>query len=394
MASLIQTIWAVSLMNIKSITQRLWSSLTAILGIAVVVAVMIAFLSMAEGFDRTVKGTGSDAYAIALRDGSQAEINSVVSQEQVNILAEAPGVARRDGTPLVSPELYVIVDGIKKSTGQSVNLPMRGIDSRGLLLRDNIEIIEGRAFTEGRNEIIVGRGAQDQFRGLEVGNTVRFGKTEWEVVGLFTAAGGISESELWADTRIVQSLFQRGSSYQSLRLALETPGDTSAIEAYIEADPRLNLDIKTEADYLAGQASQLSTFIRYVGYPLSVVMMLGALAGALNTMYTAVSSRIREIATLRTIGFGGLATFIGFLVEALVLSFLGGILGIVAAWLFFDGLTASTLGQSFTQVVFDLEVTASLAQEGLVFALIVGFIGGAFPALRAARLPLVAAFRS
>jgi len=260
------------------------------------------------------------------------------------------------------------------------------------VLRPRAKIIAGRMFTPGRNEIVVGRAARDQFAGLDLGAEVAFGKTRWRVVGVFAADGAVYESELWADARIVQTLFRRGSTYQVLRVKLAKAGDVAPIQAYIEADPRLNLDVKTEADYYAGQAKPMVRFIRYIGYPVAVIMGLGALAGALNTMYTSVAARQREIATLRAIGFGGFATFVGTLIESMVLAVLGGLLGCIAAYLFFDGLTASTLGQSFTQVVFDLHVSARLVEQGLMLALAVGVTGGIFPAWRAARMPILAAF--
>ncbi|MFQ5534585.1 MAG: ABC transporter permease [Sphingomonadales bacterium] len=391
MASTLSQISAVSVMNIKGIGHRFWPSLATVLGIAVVVAVMLAFLSMAEGFDRTVAGSGSNDVALILRAGSQAEINSTLSREEIRILVEAPGIARRNGQPLASSELYVVVDGIKRSTGLAVNLPFRGMDRAGIALRHETEIIAGRMFEPGRNEIVVGRQALAEFSGLELGSTVAFGKTRWKVVGIFAARGSVFESELWGDAQIIQSLFNR-RLFQVLRVKLATPGDVSAIRSFIEADPRLNLAIETEADYFAGQSEQISKVIRVLGYPLAIAMALGALAGALNTMYTSVAARTREIATLRAIGFGVLATFVGTQIESLVLALVGGLLGCLAAYLLFNQLTAATLGQSFTQVVFSLHISRSLIWQGLALAVAVGLVGGLFPALRAVRQPLTAAF--
>ncbi|MFZ5609075.1 MAG: ABC transporter permease [Pseudomonadota bacterium] len=385
---------AVAAMNVKGLPQRRWPALATIVAIAVVVAVMMAFLSMAEGFKKTVAGTGAHDMALIMREGSQAELNSGLTAEQVKLIAEAPGVARQDGVPQASFELYVIVDGVKRSTGTSVNLPLRGMGPEGLALRPGIRIVEGRMFTPGVNELVVGRAAQGQFSGLEVGEHVTFGKTRWQVVGAFDAGGSVFESELWADVRVVQNMYNRGNTYQSVRARLDGVDALERIEAYAKADPRLNLSIQTEADYFAQLSKPLIRLIQWVGYPLAVIMALGALAGALNAMYSSVAARQREIVTLRAIGFGGLSTFVGTMAEAVILTLAGTLLGMGAAYLFFDGLSASTLGQSFTQVVFDFDVSPALAGQAALLALGIALIGGFFPALRAARQPVVDAFRT
>lgn len=389
---MLSQITSVISMNIRSIPQRFWMSLATIIAVAVVVAVLLAFLAMANGFRTTLQGSGSDELAVLMRTGSQAEINSVLSREQVNLIAESPGIARDANGPLISPELYLIVDGKKKGTLTKANLPFRGIDERGLDLRPNIHIVQGRMFEPGKNEIVVGEAILREFSGFELGNTIKLGRAQWQVVGVFSAGGSIFDSELWADIRTVQSQFERGNTVQIVRAKLVTPGDVTAIADTIKADQRLNLEVKTEKAFYQEQSQGISDLIFYIGWPLAIAMALGALAGALNTMYNSVAQRSGEIATLRAIGFPGLPVFCGTLFESLVLALLGGILGALAAFLFFDGLTTSTLGSSFTQIVFKFDMNADVLIDGIVLALIIGFVGGFFPAMRAARLPVLLAF--
>jgi len=391
---LLSQIWVVIVMNIRSLPQRLGMSLAAVLAVTVVVAVLLSFLSMATGFAKTLEGTGSNDIAIVTRGGSQSELNSVLSRHAVNAVSVAQGVAKTaDGQPWYSAELYVVVNAIKKSSGTKVNIPLRGIDPIGFTLRDNVKITAGRMFQPGKNEIIVGQKVLSQFNGFELGKEVKFGKSRWKVVGIFSTGGTAFESELWADARTVQSQFRRGDSYQTMRIKLTTPGDLSGIEKAIKADPTLNLDVKTETQYFAEQGQALKNIVR-VGWAISIVMSLGALAGALNTMFTSVASRAKEIATLRAIGFSNVSAFFGTLAESVVLSILGGLVGALLSYLFMDGMTTSTLGASFTQVVFTFELSPALFEKGIILALLIGVIGGFFPAWRAARLPVVVAFRN
>lgn len=393
MAQALAQISAVVMMNIRSLPQRVWMSLATLIAIAIVVAVLLAFLAMANGFKQTVKGTGSQDIGVVLRQGSQAELNSVLLGDVVDIIETAPGIASDDNGPIVSGELYVIVDGKRKSTGREVNLPLRGLDLKGIALRDNIEIIEGRAFTPGTNELMVGESVLMEFDGFELDKTIRLNNIEWKVVGVFSAGGSVFGSELWADAKTIQSQFNRGNSVQVMRVKLKTPGDIQPLKDFFANDPRTNLDVFVENDYYAQQSQGMSDLIFYLGWPLAIAMAIGALAGALNTMYTSVSQRATEIATLRAIGFSGFSAFCGTLAEALVLSVIGGLIGGLAAFLLFDGITASTLGGSFTQIVFDFEISAAGFLHAIQLALVIGFIGGFFPALRAARLPVVVAFR-
>lgn len=393
MSSIFSQIITVIMMNIRSLPQRFWMSFAATLAVSVVVAVLLSFLSMSNGFKKTLEGAGSDKTAIITRSGSKSELNSVLSNDVVNIITTAPGIARNSADrPIYSPELYVVVDGIKRSTNTKVNLPMRGISQTGFELRGNVEIIEGRMFVAGKNEIIAGAAVQREFSGFELGGTVKFGKTKWTIVGIFSTGGSVFESELWSDARTLQSQFRRGNSFQTIRVLLAEPGNIAGLLKAVEDDPRLMLDIQTEADFFKEQGEALGGMVM-LGWGLSILMGLGALAGALNTMYTSVADREKEIATLRAIGFSNISAFFGTLTESLVLSFIGGIIGSVASYLFMDGLTTSTLGGNFTQVAFTFDMSPDLFQNGIILALIIGFVGGFFPALRAARLPVVLAFR-
>jgi putative ABC transport system permease protein len=391
MRSLFLQVIAVTAINLKSMPQRLWLSLSTIVAVALVVVVLLAFLAMAHGFQRTLAGSGSDNIAIVLRAGSQAEINSTVSRDQVRLIEEGPGIARgADGKPLVSPELYLVVDGIKLSSRTKANLPLRGIGEQGASLRKGVTITAGRMFNRGSNEIVVGKGLAQEFAGFEVGRIVTFGTSRWTIVGMFEAGGSVFESEIWADLPVVQSLFNRLNFVQTVRVRLDRPASLAALKSYNDNDPRLKLDVKSEAAYFADQASATSDLIQTLGWPLAIAMAFGALAGALNTMYSSVAARAVEIATLRAIGFGGFPAFVGTLIESLVLACIGGLVGAAATWLIFDGFTASTLGGNFTQVVFNFRLSPALIGQGVLLALIVGLIGGLFPAIRAARMPIVA----
>ena len=385
---------AVSWLNIRNLPQRLGASLVAVIGVAAVVLVFAAVLSMAKGFERTMLSAGSDDTAIIMRSGASSEMNSGLSHEQTLIVANAPGVLRDGDTPLASAELYVIVDIPKKGTNDDANVPLRGVQQAAFEVRDNVEIVEGRMFEPGRNEFVVGRAAQHEFVGLDVGSTVRFGQTEWTVVGAFSAGGSVSESELWTDIRVLQDAYRRGNSYQSMRVKLTDEAALDELKAFLESDPRIDPDVMSERTYYSAQAEALSRFIRMIGYPLTVLMAIGAVFGALNSMYSSVSARGKEIATLRALGFGPFPVMVSTIVEATLLAAAGGLIGGTAAYLVFNGFRVSTLnGASFSQVVFDFAVTGDLLMQGIIAALIIGVIGGLFPAIRAARMPVAQALR-
>ncbi len=390
--SLLNQTGSVIAMNVRSIPQRLWMSLATVGSIALVVAVLLGFLALANGFNQTLKGSGAPDVAIVLRDGAASELNSVVSREQIDLLGQGPGVrAAPDGRPLISAELVLIVDGIKKSTGTKANMPLRGIGPNGLLVRPQAKITQGRMFTPGSNEIVVGAGLLREFSGFELGKTLRFGAQTWKVVGVFEAPGTVFESELWADAPVIQSLFKRGSTFQTARVGLTSPAAMPAFVAYVKKEQRLQLKAQSEQTYFADQAERSGLIIKYFGWPLGIIMAIGALAGALNTMYASVSSRAAEIATLRVIGFSGFSAFIGTMVEALVLSALGALVGVGICALGFNGLSASTLGSGFTQVAFRLQIGPDIITQAVTLALIIGLIGGIFPGLRASQQrPLLA----
>jgi len=390
--SLLNQTGSVIAMNVRSIPQRLWMSLATVGSIALVVAVLLGFLALANGFNQTLKGSGAPDVAITLRDGAASELNSVVSREQIDLLGQGPGVrAGPDGRPLISAELVLIVDGIKKSTATKANMPLRGIGPNGLLVRPQAKITQGRMFTPGSNEIVVGAGLLREFSGFELGKTLRFGAQTWKVVGVFEAPGTVFESELWADAPVIQSLFKRGSTFQTARIGLTSPAAMPAFVAYVKKEQRLQLKAQSEQTYFADQAERSGLIIKYFGWPLGIIMAIGALAGALNTMYASVSSRAAEIATLRVIGFSGFSAFIGTMVEALVLSALGALVGVAICAVGFNGLSASTLGAGFTQVAFRLQIGPDIISQAVTLALIIGLIGGIFPGLRASQQrPLLA----
>ena len=388
MGSRLRQTVALARMNILSIPLRFWMSVSTVVAIALVVAVLLAFLAMSNGFRQAQSSAGADDIAIVMRDGAQTEINSVVSREQSLLVEEGPGIARQDGRPLASAEIYVIVDGLRRSNGLRNNLPLRGLTAAGVALRHNIRIAQGRMFRPGTNELMAGQSVVREFSGFDVGQSLRFGQSTWTVVGVFGDGGTVRESELWADVGSVQSVFKRLNVFQTIRARLTTPSQLAALKAYVATDPRLKLDVQSEAEYFAEQSKRSSDLVQKLGWPLAIIMAVGALAGALNTMYSSVAARGAEIATLRAIGFGGFATFVGTLCEALVLALAGGILGVIAATLLFNGISASTLGANFTQVVYTFKVTPALCINALSLALVVGLVGGVFPALRAARQPI------
>ncbi len=384
----------ITAMNLRNLPQRIGTSSVAVFGVACVVGVLIGVMSMASGFQRTMTNAGSPTTAIVMRTGATSELNSGISYEQSQLIANAPGIQRADGEPIASAELYVIVDLIKRATQSSANVPLRGVNANAFNVRDSVKIIEGRNFEEGRNELIVGRGAHTQFANLDVGSTIKFGPTEWTVVGIFSAGGGLSESELWCDVRILQNAYRRGNSFQSVRVKLTDPEALSELKTELASNPQLDMDAQLETDYLAAQAEPVSMFIKAVGYPVAILMALGAIFGAINTMYASVSTRTREIATLRALGFGSFPVAFSTLFESLVLSLIGGAIGSLVVFLLFNGYSVSTLNfSSFSQVVFDFAVTADLLIQGVFFAAIIGIIGGFFPAIRAAKLPVATALR-
>lgn len=390
----IAQILTISWMNVRNLPQRIGTSCVAIFGVACVVGVFISVLSMASGFQRTMTNSGAEDTLVVMRAGANSEMSSGVSYEQTQLIANLPGIAKIDSRPISSPELFVVVDVPKRTTNTSANVPLRGVEPMAFNVRDAFTIVEGRNFEPGKHELIVGRGAQQQFSNMAVGSTIKFGQTEWQVVGAFTVGGGLAESELWCDAKMLQTAYRRGNSYQTIRVKLADKNNLADFKAAAASDPKLTLDVQRETDYLAAQSEPLSKFIKIVGYPLAFLMALGAIVGALNTMYTSVANRAREIATLRALGFGATPVAISTLIESLLLAFIGGLIGSLVVYWVFNGYTVSTLNfASFSQVVFDFAVTPDLLIEGILFAAAIGLLGGVFPAIRAARLPVAEALR-
>ena len=392
--SWLRQIISVTALNLRSLPQRLAASIVAVIGVGAVVGVFAGVLSMASGFEKTMLSAGSEGTAIAIRSGATSELSSGFSFDQVQVIADAPGVLKDEDGPIISAELYVIVDIARKKDNQEGNVPLRGVQPGAFKVRDHIAIVEGRIFEEGKNEMVVGRAVQQTFVGLDVGSIVPLGQTEWSVVGVFEDNGSVSESELWTDVRVLQSSYRRGNSFQSVRVKLESPEALEELRDNLKEDPRINPDVFSEKEYYSGQAENLADFIRLVGYPLTILMAIGAIFGALNTMYSSVSARGKEIATMRALGFSPFSILSATIVESAVLAVLGGILGGGLAWLFLNGYTVSTLnGASFSQVVFDFAVSLDLLAQGLIAAVIIGLVGGLFPAIRAVRIPVSAALR-
>lgn len=386
----------ISWLNLRNVPQRLGSSLVIVVGLAGVVGVLVAMLAMAEGFRATLQNTGTDEHALVLREGANAELSSGLSREQVDLIRRGPGIARTaQGEPIASAELIVIADLPKRGAGSVANAQIRGVEEMAFTLRPELRITEGRRFTPGPRELIVGRGAAAEFEGLEVGARIAFRDSDWTVVGHFEAGGSAWESELWADAAVVQSAYRRGGSFQSVSAQLESPTALQTLRDGLAADPRLNVKVQSQQDYYAEQSRPLTRLITVVGYAVGIIMGIGAIFGALNTMYAAIATRQREIAMLRAIGFRGLPVVVSVMIEALLLALAGGVLGALIAWLLFNGYTVSTLnGASFSQVAFDFRVTPELMLHGLGWALAIGLLGGLLPAWRAARLPVTTALRA
>ena len=389
-----QTI-AVMALNIKTIPQRLSSSGVAIVGIAGVVVVFVSVLSIASGFEAAMQGTGARDRALVMRSGADSELTSGVSSTEVEIIKQAPGLKRDGQAGLASAELYVILDLPKKSaTSTNANVPMRGIEPAGMTLRPEVAIVDGRMFQFGTNEVIVGRGANAQFVNLNVGDTVVTGQNRWQVVGVFSANGGVSETEVWADARTLQGAYRRGNTYQSVLASLESADSFDTFRDWLTANPQLNVNIRRENEYYASQSKTLSALITTVGAGISILMAIGAIFGAILTMYTAVATRSREIATLRALGFETSSVVVSVLAESMVLGAIGGLIGGALAYFGFNGYQTSTMNfQTFSQVAFAFRVTPQLLVLGLTYALLMGLVGGIFPAIRAARQPIPVALR-
>jgi len=385
--------FSITLLGLRSIPERIGPSLVIVVGLAGVVAVFTALLAMATGFQSTLQATGRSDVAIVLRGGSQAELNSGLSRDQGTIIKQAPGVrSGEDGQPLASAEMVVIAELVRTGEKTGANITVRGVEPRAFALRPQLRVVDGRLFQPGLRELIVGRGVVQQFQGAGIGDTLRMRGSVWTVVGVFES-GDANESELWADVEVAQSTFNR-QGYSAVRLALDDPEGLAALREHLLADPRVNVDVESEQQYYSGQTEQFRRTIGILAGVVTSIMALGAMFAALNTMYAAVGTRAREIATLRAIGFGGTPVVISVMIESLLLALAGGVIGALLAYVLFNNMAVSTLSANFTQIVFQFSVTPELVRDGVAIAVAIGMVGGFLPALRAARLPVTTALRA
>lgn len=383
---------AIAWTGLATLPQRLGAASVIVIGIAGVVGVLIALLAMGEGFQATLQEAGDTDSAIVLRAGANAELSSRIDRGSATLIAQAPGIAHdAQGRPIVSDEVVVVANIPKRTTGTDANVEIRGVGSEVWALRPETRIIAGRRFRPGLRELIVGRGALEQFKGLELGSTVQLNNLSWQIVGVFSS-GNAHESELWGDSESVAAAYRR-NGFQSVTARLTSPAAFDRFKAALATDPRLKVDVETTQSYYNKQSQRLTRLIRVLGMGIAVIMGIGATFGALNTMYAAVSARSREISTLRALGFTGVPIIVALLLETMLLALAGGALGAAIAYGLFNGYTTSTLGSNFSQVVFRFQVGPKLLFSGLQWALAIGFLGGLFPALRAAALPVTTALR-
>lgn len=380
--------------GLLSLPQRRGAVAATVIGIAGVVAVLVGVLSIAAGFRQVMAVSGSPDEAIVLRSGADSEMVSGLGRDETRVIADTPGIARTAQGPLASAELFVIIDLPKRSTGTDANVPLRGVEPAALEVRDHLKIVQGRMFEWGKDEVIVGWGAAQEFAGLEVGSELKVGRYQWPVVGMFSANGGAAESEIWTDAKVLQAAYHRGDSFQSVSVKLNSPAAFQAFKDSLTSNPQLNVQVIRQSDYYAQQSQTLTKLITTLGFLIAFLMAIGAVFGALNTMYSAVAARTREIATLRALGFGSGAVVVSLMLESLLLALVGGVIGGVLAYLAFNNFHTSTMNfQSFSQITFAFKVTPQLLLRGIVWSAVIGLIGGLFPAVRAARLPIASALR-
>jgi putative ABC transport system permease protein len=381
--------------NIRSIIVRWSSTIVAVVSIAGVVAVLIAVLALAHGFQQTLVGSGSPQNAIILKDGATSEMMSILPLDQIKILQDVAGIARdKDGKAIMTSEIVVVAAFTMKTTGTDANAQVRGVSQDVLKVRNNIKIVKGRFLTPGLNELVVGTRVSQLYSGLDLNSTISFGGTTWTVVGIFDAGGSAFDSETWCDaSNLIQTYKRQQNEFQSVTVRLTSEDAFDALKNTVSVDPRLTMSVSREIDYYAKQSEGLTKLIKVLGFLVASVMAVGAIFGAINTMYSAVSTRSVEIATLRALGFRGRHIIISFVTESVLISLIGGLIGILLV-IPVNHQTASTMNwQTFSQVSFSFLITPAFMVEGLVFAAFMGFIGGLFPAVRAARLPIAPALR-
>ena len=385
---------AVASLSVRTIPQRASSSAVAMVGIAGVVIVFVAVLSIGEGFRAAMADAGAPDRAVVMRSGADSEMTSTLGGDDADVVKQAPGLLRVANRPMASAELYVLVDLNKRSTGTPANVPLRGIGAEALDVRNEVKVIDGRMFRFGTNEAIVGRAANRQFAGVDLGSEFTSGNLKLRIVGVFESNGSVGETEIWCDSHLIQGIYERGNSYQSVLAKLDSPAAFDTFKNWLTTNPQLNVQVLRESDFYAQQSQVMSGLIRGIGYTIAVLMGIGAVFGAILTMYTAVSTRTREIATLRALGFNTASVLISVLAESLALAAIGGLVGGLTAYFAFNGYQTSTMNfQTFSQVAFAFAVTRSLLIQGLSYALIMGLVGGLMPAIKAARLPIATALR-
>lgn len=384
---------AVSATSLSSLHRRLDSSLVAVIGFAGVVLVVVAVLSIRAGFHATLADTGSPGVAIILHGGTGTEVDSVLGGESTHAIAQAPGIAMAGGRPMLSPELLVQLDLRKRSSDTVADVSFRGVTPEAFRVHRRIHIVAGRMFTPGMDEVIVGSQAAREFRGLRPGDVLASGTYRWRVVGIFDDGGGLHDSELWTGLPVLEAAYRRGDSISSVYARLAAPQAFATFKHALTGNPRLSVSVQRESDYFAGQARDMTLFIGIIGGIIAILMGGGAVFGAVNTLYTAVAARTREIATLRALGFASSVVLGSVLIEALTLGAIGGACGGALAYALFNGFEASTYNQ-FSVIAFRFEVTPRLLALGMTYALLLGLIGGLLPALRAARMPVAAGLRS
>ncbi len=385
---MLKQILEVTWMNLLNLNARRGASLVIVVGMAGVVAVLVGLLAMSAGFTAALESSGRPDRAIILREGSTQEIDGGISAEAQQIVSQLEGIARASG------EVYVGLDLPSRATGKPATAVGRGVAMAAFDVRPEIAIVAGRRMNPGHNEMIAGTAAVQQYTGLEIGDEVELRGSTWMVVGHFEGGGAAYASEIWMDLSLTQATFRRAGTVSSIRVQLEHPGAAADVRDRLRADPRLELDLTTEFDFYAAQSRTRAELIESFAYLVATIMAMGSIVAALNTMYSAVSTRTIEIATLRALGFGGLPIVVSVITEALLLAFAGSVLGGALVYVLFDGYAASTLNaEAYSQVAFEFAVTPDLLLLGVSWALILSLIGGLFPAIRAARLPIVAALR-
>jgi putative ABC transport system permease protein len=387
-------IGSITKFGLLSIPQRRGTVAATVFGIAGVVAVLVGVLSIAAGFKQAMTVSGAPDAAVILRSGADSEMVSGLGRDETRVIADSPGVAHTASGPLSSAELFVIINLPKRSTGLDANVPLRGVEATAMRVRDNVKIVQGRMFDWGKNEVIVGSGAVQEFAGLEVGSKIKVGRYEWPVAGIFSANGGVAESEIWTDAKVLQDAYHRGDSFQSVYVKLNSPGAFQEFKDSLTSNPQLSVKVVRQSEYYAEQSQTMTRLITTLGFWIAFLMAIGAVFGALNTMYSAVSTRTREIATLRALGFGRAAVVVSLMMESLLLALVGGVIGGGLAYFAFNNFHTSTMNfQSFSQVTFAFRVTPGLLVRGILWSALIGLIGGLFPAIRAARLPIAAGLR-